>query len=227
MNDYQFTSLTDDSYYDRETKSITHWSEILDLWDEKMKTEIGKKMPVIINDAINRANIGVIQDPAGSAIGAETVCGGGASGAIYDTFDLEPIPWINEGDSIFNSAKGDGKRVLHTHSPTLEGTPHDHDDRMNAVRSLANAYYGAINLFNISEFRDGVLNLVPVSASIFAGRFLRRGLGRGHMDPSFTFLAIAIAIGKLLEDGKPVPKMTLYFYDKDVYQRAKEYCITV
>lgn len=226
-NDYKFTSLKDDSYYNRDTKSVKHYKLMLDMWSDEIMKRIDESMPAIVYGGVNRAEVGVIQDPAGTAIGAELPVGGGASGAIYNTFDLNPIPWIEEGEAVFNSAKGDGRRVLHTHSPVLEGSPHNHDDRINAILDLANAYYNAVIVFNerSGELGDDgmILNLVPVSASIFAGKFLRRDLGMGHLDVSFTFASIAIAIGKLLIDGVIVPRMNIWFYDKIVYEKAVEY----
>ena len=230
-SDYDFTSFKDDSYYDPSTKSLLHHRKMLNLWDDDLKDDVEKHMPVIINGGVNEAASGVIQDPAGSAIGSSSVGGGGASGAIYDSFDLEPIPWIPPEDSIFNSTNGNGKRVLHTHSPKLKGSPNIHSNRMAAVVSLANSYYHAIVTFNekAAELGDDgkLLNLVPVSASIFAGRFLRNDLGMGHLDPSFTFLAIALAIGTLIKDKQHVPEMTIYFYDKEVCQRAEEYYVDI
>jgi hypothetical protein len=221
-----FTTLNGDSYYDADTKSILHYNHILDVWDDGLKTAITQHMPIIVQGGINKAKIGVIQDPAGSAIGAQYLFGAGASGAIYDTFELNPIPWIEPEQCVFNSTSYDGKRVLHTHSPTLEGSPHKHNDRMKAIISLSNAYYNTIIAFNEKSNELGndgkLLNMVPISASIFAGRFLRK-LGGGHLDPSFTFMAIAVAIGKLLLNKQQIPKMTIYFYDPQVCQRAREY----
>jgi len=226
-DDYKFTSLGGDSYYRRETKSIMHYKIVLDLWNDGIMKRIDESMPEVVYGGVDKAEIGVIQDPAGSAIGTDVPIGGGASGAIYNRFELDPIPWIGEGECIFNSTKTEGRRVLHTHSPILNGSPHDHDDRIAAVLDLANAYYNAILMFNerSGELGDDgmLLNLVPVSASIFAGRFLRRNLGMGHLDVSFTFVAIAVALGKLLIEGKAIPKMNIYFYDRDVYELAKKY----
>jgi hypothetical protein len=226
-NDYKFTTMTDDSYYNRDTKSIMHYKSLLDIWNDDLMKRIDESMPAVVYGGVNEAEVGVIQDPAGSAIGAELPIGGGASGAIYNTFDLNPIPWIEEGECIFNSIKGEGRRVLHTHSPVLEGSPHNHDDRIAAILDLANAYYNAIVMFNerAGELGDDgkLLNLVPVSASIYAGRFLRREFGNGHLDVSFTFASIAIALGKLLIDGVEIPRMNIYFYDRKVYEKAKEY----
>lgn len=226
-NDYKFTTLMDDSYYVRDSKSLLHYKTILNLLNEDKIKRINDYMPTVIYGGIDKAPIGVIQDPAGSAIGAGKPSGGGASGAIYSRFNLNPIPWIDEGECIFNSSTSNGKRILHTHSPTLNGSPHNNDDRVIAILELTNAYYNAIVLFNkkSNELGDDgkLLNLVPVSASIFAGRFLRRDLGNGHLDVSFTFLAIAIAISKLLDENIQIPKMNIYFYDKEVYESALIY----
>ena len=69
-----------------------------------------------------------------------------------------------------------------------------------------------------------LLNLVPVSASIYGGRFRCGDLGSfGHMDPSVTLVSIAVAIGTLIQKDIPVPPLALYFYEEEVYNRANEY----
>lgn len=81
---------------------------------------------------------GVIQDPAGSAVGGALV-GGGLSGAIYQKFQgkLNPIEWMPEGKSQMNSTSDpDGKRILHTHSPHLGSLKGE----KQVVEILAQAY---------------------------------------------------------------------------------------
>jgi len=213
----------------KENSFMKPWKEVIDVWGDDLKNEIEKYLPSLVQAGINNAPKGAIQDPAGSAIGARGLYGGGASGAIYSTFDLELIPRIKEGSAIFNSTDDlDGMRVLHTHSPTLSGDPDNFEDFMETVRVLANAYLSAMIAFLIQRKELGehrhLLNLVPVSASIYGGRFRREDLGSfGHMDPSITIVSICLAIGILIKKNYPVPKMCLYYYDKEVYERAKEY----
>lgn len=208
---------------------VKGWTDVIDIWPDNLKNKIEKYMPILVHDGINNAHKGVIQDPAGSAIGSQFVFGGGASGAIYDSFELEPIPRIVKTGAIFNSTSDpEGKRILHTHSPTLSGDPEKLDDFMEVVRTLANSYLNAMIAFIIRRNQLGehgqLLNLVPISASIYGGRFRREDLGSfGHMDPSITLVAIALAIGILIEKRFEVPKLKLYFYEKEVFDRAKEY----
>ena len=81
--------------------------------------------------------------------------GGGASGAIYSAFSLNPIPNILETAAIFNSTNDpDGMRILHTHSPTLSGDPDNLDDFMGVIRTLANTYVNAIIAFSNEKFES-------------------------------------------------------------------------
>ena len=123
-----------------------------------------------VQGGVQDAPAGAIQDPAGSAIGSgRRPAGGGASGAIYQKFaDLMPIPSIEPRSAIFNSSTGPGRRVLHTHSPRLAGSPGQSEDRRHVIEDLANAYANALAAFadRAAELgADGtMLNLVPVSA---------------------------------------------------------------
>lgn len=203
-----------------------NWKKVIDIWDDELKNKISEHIPELVNDGINNAREGVIQDPAGSAIGAPFLCGGGASGAIYSSFKLENIPYIEERSSIFNgTSDSNGMRVLHTHSPRLSGDPDNVEDCMNVVRILANTYINTIVSFllrkNKLEDHGKVLNLVPISASVFGGTFRRDDLD--HLDPSFTIVAIALAIGVLVFNKIEIPTLRLYFYDEDVFKRAVKY----
>jgi hypothetical protein len=174
---------------------------------------------------VHTAARGVIQDPAGSAIGGGRPSGSGASGAIYAAFpDLEPIPWIEPRAAILNSSRGPGRRVLHTHSPQLAGTPESPVDRRQALEDLANAYANAIEAVRREavELGDhaGVLNLVPVAASIFAGAFRYPGLD--HLHPSYSITAVLIASGWSRSTGDPLPHLTLSFFGSRVFEVATE-----
>lgn len=187
--------------------------------------------PKLINGDIQSAAHGIIQDPAGSAVGAmqdpAKLSGvGGASQAIYAAFpDLKPIPQIPVGASVFNSSTGAGRRVLHTYSPTLAGSPADVDDCQAAVEHIANAYRNALLCCNnppaaLSGSQDAdVVNLIPVSGAIFAGPF-RYHFASLHLHPSYTLVAIALAQLSLLQAGSPVLPATLYYHDQPVYAAA-------
>src|SRR5262245_22582152 len=102
-----------------------------------------------VRGGVQDAPSGAIQDPAGSAIGSgRQPAGGGASGAIYQKFtDLKPIPSIEPRSAIFNSTTGPGRRVLHTYSPRLTGSPGQSEDRRRVIEDLANAYANALAAF--------------------------------------------------------------------------------
>lgn len=202
------------------------WKNTIDVWNDELKTKIEKHMPTLINNGINNAPFGSVQDPAGSAIGSPWLCGAGASGAIYSTFMLENIPRIAECSAIFNSTTDpEGQRVVHTHSPVLRGNPENQQDCMQTIRLLANAYLNVIIAHikhaKLVQKHKTRLNLVPVSASIFGGNFKRQEFN--HIDPSITLVSIALAIGVCIHNKLPIPKLYLYFYQQDVFQRAQEY----
>lgn len=205
---------------------INDLNTVINIFDDKLIDQIERLMPTLVNDGINNASNGVIQDPAGTAIGSQFLFGGGASGAIYSTFELEPIPHIQKCAAIFNSTEdSDGKRILHTHSPILKGDPEVFEDVMKVIKQLTDSYLNTIIAFLLHRSKLGkhgkILNLVPISGSIFAGNFRQSEID--HLDPSFTLVSIALAIGLLLKKGFPIPTTTLYFYDNDVYERAKNY----
>lgn len=181
-------------------------------------------LPTLVNGGVHTAPHGVIQDPAGSAIGQGRPAGGGASGAIYRTFpDLLPIPRIAARSAIFNASTGPGRRVLHTHSPMLSGSPGNLADRFGALEDLANSYANALVAFDdtaASLGPDGaLLNLVPVAASIFAGRF--KDLRLDHLHPSYTLTAILLALTWARDSGRAVPRLALHYFERDVYRSAE------
>ncbi len=149
--------------------------------NETQKNEIWEKMPPIIIGGVQTASYGAIQDPAGTAIGINAKPinsgAGGGSEAIYKEFPkLNPIPPIKEGESIFNSTTEIGKKILHTHSYTLHGNPKSNEDRLKVIENIKDSYYNAFVTFNDKKSKldkkdRNILNLVPVSASIFANDF--------------------------------------------------------
>jgi hypothetical protein len=178
-----------------------------------------------VQGGVQDAPAGAIQDPAGSAIGSgRRPAGGGASGAIYQKFaDLMPIPSIEPRSAIFNSSTGPGRRVLHTYSPRLAGSPGQSEDRRHVIEDLANAYANALAAFadRAAELgADGtMLNLVPLSAGIFSGRFTDPTLD--HLHPSYTVCAVALALGWWLRTGASPPPLTVYYFKPDVFTAAR------
>jgi len=185
-------------------------------------------LPRIMAGGVQSAPTGAVQDPAGSAIGSgEAPSGGGASGAIYDHFpDLAPIPDIPPGASIFNASDGLGRRVLHTHSPTLTTDPADPAGRGTALTDVANAYATALIAFD--RHRDALgsdgalLNLTLVSASIYGGLFAQNNPKFHHLDPSYSLAAIALAIHGVAAAGEAaIAPLTVYFFDAQVRADAE------
>jgi hypothetical protein len=177
-----------------------------------------------VHGGVHDAPRGVIQDPAGSAIGSgHRPAGAGASGAIYQRFpDLMPIPSIGPRSAIFNSSTGPGRRVLHTSSPRLAGSPGRNEDRRQVIEDLANAYANALVAFGDRAGdlgADGTrLNLVPVSAGIFAGRFTDPTLD--HLHPSYTICAVIRALGWWRDAGGSLPPAPIYFFKPEVLDVA-------
>lgn len=187
--------------------------------------ELKQYFLTIVPKGVQTAENSVIQDPAGSAIGdvrkpIDTPAGG-ASGAIYKAFpDLEPIPKIAMGDSIFNTSTGPGRRVLHTHAPNLRSlavSPAIHDNREQVLTILANTYYKAYLCCyeaGKSKKRDmdylDEIALVPVSGSIYAGEFIDSSIQ--HLHPSYSVCAIMIAQGSLLKNNVPLITSSLFYY---------------
>jgi hypothetical protein len=187
-------------------------------------------LPQIVQGGVQSAPTGAIEDPAGSAIGGSFSGAGGGSGAIYAHFNglpnpadhLQPIPKIAMGAAIFNTSSGAGRRVVHTYSPLLGSLrPLDEGDRGNALTQIANGYYNTIIAFDRRSTELGpdgaLLNLVPISAGIYAGSFASTKPSWGptlrHLDPSYTLTAVLLAIAQVLTDKQPVPTLSLYYFD--------------
>ena len=188
-------------------------------------------LPAIIQGNIQSSASGVIQDPTGSAIGARVKPSqsgaGGASAAIYSKFlDLDPIPAIPQGASVFNTSTGPGKRVLHTYSPTFGGSPSTVEDCQTAVEQLANAYANALAACISAASPQGHLpgispvNLIPISGRIFAGQFKDPALN--HLHPSYSLTAIAIAQAELMRLNQTLLPITLYYHDSGVFTCAQQ-----
>ncbi|PHI18356.1 hypothetical protein CEQ90_18440 [Lewinellaceae bacterium SD302] len=182
---------------------------------------------LVVQGSVASAPDGVIQDPAGSAIGSgRKPAGGGGSGAIYAHFpDLEPVPAIQETEAIFNSSDGPGGRVLHSYSPHLHGVPTDPADAQRALQDLANAYLNALRAKRDntdSQLTDKDLqlfNAVPLSGRIFAGSFINSALN--HLHPSYTVAALLLAQAEMLRAGETLRAVQLYYYDAPVAMEAK------
>ncbi|MFM9950697.1 MAG: hypothetical protein ACKV1O_22360 [Saprospiraceae bacterium] len=194
--------------------------------------------PTLVNGAIQNAPTGIIQDPAGSAIGSGVApSGGGGSGAIYSKFHpLDPIPAIKQGESIFNTAPA-GQRLLHTYSPNLFAlslSPSLASDCQKALEHIANAYANAYLAGNYAATLPGgplehvnLLNFSPISAAIFAGAF-KYNFGKDskgnpimHLHPSYTLTALWIAQASLLAEQVPLLASAIYFYDKAVFKAVQ------
>jgi hypothetical protein len=139
---------------------------------------------------------GVIQDPAGTAIGSKSIPAksgaGGLSRAIYSKFpELHEIPSIVSGNSIFNSGPSDSNRILHTHSPLLSKAQNIHE----AIDLIKKAYYNAINTFlDNTNHGQTTLNLCAISASLYGRPYVSQFGQEEHLDPSITLLALTAAI---------------------------------
>lgn len=180
----------------------------------------------LVNRGVQKAAVGAIQDPAGSAVSQPSLIGGGASGVIYAAFpDLDPIPDIQPRSAIFNSSTGGGRRVLHSFSPRLEGKPSDASERRQALEDLANTYANAILAFNDRApdlGTDGaLLNLVPVAAVIYGGGFPNPAFPKGHLDPSYSIPAVYLAVATLQSARTPLPALSLSYYDSAVFAAAQ------
>ena len=179
----------------------------------------------LIHGGVQTAPRGAIQDPAGSAIGSgRKPSGGGGSGAIYGAFpDLAPVPAIQPRSAIFNTSTGPGRRVLHSFSPQLGQTPSDAEERRASLEAIANTYANAILAFNDRApdlGADGtILNLTPVAAKIFAGGYKNPALD--HLDPSFSIVALYLAVSELAGADTSIPALALYYFDAPVFAAAQ------
>jgi|GEM_PF-5463763 hypothetical protein len=196
---------------------------------------------VLVNDGVQNAPAGIIQDPAGSAIGSGMApSGGGASGAIYRKFHpLDPIPGIKEGESIFNTSTA-GSRLLHTYSPNLFAlSPASASDCQTVLERLSNAYANAYLAGNYAAALAGgplekvsILNFSPISAAIYAGPFKydfgkdSQGNSIFHLHPSYTLTALWLAQAYLLTTQESLLSGAVYFYDKMVFAMAQQVHLT-
>ncbi len=187
-----------------------------------------KRLPALLHKGVQSCPSGVVQDPAGSAVGSGVKpSGGGGSGAIYGHFhDLDPVPSIQPGEAIFNSSTGPGSRVLHSYSPEFHrDTTHldvnDPDNCQWVLQELANAYLNAYRAKHMvdgtppTETDQAIFNACPLSGRIFAGRFKNTILN--HLDPSYTIPAMLIAQAEADRAGDSLPAITLCYYDAPVY----------
>ncbi len=193
--------------------------------------EIKGKSLKIEPNSVQSAAHGIIQDPAGSAVGMPKPSGGGASGGIYRAFpDLGGIPRIDHGASVLNTSLGPGKRVLHTYSPefSMENLkPSNIGDCNRALTLLTNAY---INAYLASAdaaadtsgnmYGTTLINLVPLSGKIFAGNFVDKSLAKdnydaGHLHPSYTIASILLAQGYLFQNKNTVLDGVLHYWTGD------------
>lgn len=162
--------------------------------------------------SITNQSKGVIQDPAGSAIGVPSspanCSAGGLSGAIYKKFtELAPIPDIAVGKSCLNPGF---PRIVHTHSPELFNPDYKSGKKglKDAIQELSEAYYEAIHSFiqGESDHHQDTLHLCAISASIYGGHFIAGGPGGNHIDPSLTISAVIIALANYEKNNPGVLK---------------------
>ena len=203
---------------------IINLKELLKTKNVNMET-IKKHLPIVVHGGVDGADVGAIQDPAGSAIGSgNKPDGGGASDAIYKKFlDLEPIPQINKGDAVFNGSTGLGKKILHSYAYSLTENPSNENDRYTVINKLKKTYVNAIKVFGQGKSKldkkdQHRLNLVPVSAAIFGGQFKDASIG--HLQPSYTFAAIVLAIDECIKGHVDIPELYIYYYGEDVKKIA-------
>jgi hypothetical protein len=222
-----------DDVFSTDGKSITDPVKLIsqiglgDQWNH-LKSYI----PHIINRGNQGAVTGVIQDPAGSAVGSGAFpLGAGGSGAIYTKFtDLKPIPQMAFTEAVFNSSTGPGFRVLHSYSPdlsdfTLQLKVTKLIDREKAIelisRTYANAMFATIDAANTkSGLLENVskINFTAVSGNIYAGSFKTDDIN--HLHPSYHLLAIMIASAEILKNNLTPLTGDFYLYDKVVYDVA-------
>ena len=192
----------------------------------------------VVIGSIAEQPTGVIQDPAGSAIGTGVApAGAGLSRAIYQRYQLDPIPDIAPGCAIMNSATGDGKRILHTHSYQLHHAP----DIWEATRQIADSYLEAIQVFVANVYMHGqyTMHFSAVSAGMLAGKY--RNPLYNHLDPSVTQMALVHALAtyessypavlsgytfNLFYFGDPIHPTPLYLKAQQVQQALRQCAIS-
>lgn len=223
-----------DAWFEADGRAIADVAAVLDAFGVPVPDDaLAESLPELRNIGIDAAPSGVLQDPAGSAVGAPALAGGGASGRIYARFpDLHPIPAMPPQAAVCNASSGPGRRVLHSHSPQLAGRPEREADRIANLTALATTYANA--LLALDAEREwlgddaGVCNLVPVAASIYAGAFARdRIFEHAHLDPSYTIVAVVIAMAHVRSLGVAVPRTTLCFWEAEVHDRAVDCRVAV
>ncbi|WP_147125844.1 hypothetical protein [Shimia ponticola] len=217
-------TAVDDSAVGDGGKEITDIKAVLTAFGVD-PTQAKSNLPTVVKGSVSHAPSGAVQDPAGSAVGAKGFGAGGGSRAIYDHFNnlpnkvdhLEFIPQMDFGQSVQNDSQGEGKRVIHTHSPMLGGKPDIDLNRGRQLAAIANGYFTAMEAFNAADGSAGdVLNLVPISSVIFAGEFRTRKPGypgNGHLHPSYSLTAILLAADAMVQAGATTPPMTIYYFD--------------
>jgi len=163
--------------------------------------------------------INIIQDPAGSAIGKEPpLSASGASGSIYNYFKTSGAP-LGKIQNIKQTCSIPGKKingdiapVIHTHSPHGRNYP----NKESFFNALVESYISAINEYEKYKSRHLRLNLVPLSGNIYADKFEDKKLG--HLNPSFTLLAIS----KAMEQKKFREEVNLYYFNRNTAIEAEK-----
>lgn len=217
----------DDRWFADAGRVVARPAEVLDALGVDPAGVPAASLPVLVRRGVHEAEHGVIQDPAGSAVGAPRLRGGGASGAIYGAFaDLRPIPAMAPGAAVGNASTGPGRRVLHSHSPSLQGDPRDERARAAVLVALGEAYANAVVAFaeRAPELGDDghELHLVPLSSSIYAGAFARDEFASPHLDPSYTLVAVVAGFAWASTHGVEVPATTLAYFSADVFAVAQD-----
>lgn len=217
-----------ESHVDGTNKSLQNIHDLLVRLGYGAETgALAQALPRLLNAGVQGAANGVIQDPAGTAIGSGRFpAGGGGSGAIYAKFvDLQPVPAINPCEAVFNESEQDGGRVLHSYSPHLQGAPDKLADCCAALQALANSYLNALQAERLLPPPPGTAEVftefgaVPLAGRIFARKFKNDALN--HLHPGYTIASLLIAQAEMIRAGKTVPRISIYYFDRPVYQAAE------
>ncbi len=175
------------------------------------------KIPIYMEGNVQHALNGVIQDSA-----------------EFDIYsNSKSILKIKEGESSFNPTIRSDKKILHTHSFRLFGDPKNESDRLKVINNIEKSYYNAIVKFNEGKKNLDLddkerLNLVPVSASIYAGNFAINKstapfyYGGDHLHPSYTLVALIKAIDKAKKNNIEILDLRIYYSDRNVGDNAHE-----
>ena len=214
-------------HIDATNKTLVNLKDLLtELGYSAELNALGQALPVAINKGVQSAHIGVVQDPAGSAIGSgHFPSGSGGSGAIYKHFsDLKPVPQINQTEAVFNESEQDGGRVLHSYSPYLNGSPSDLKDCTTALQDLSNTYFNAFMAERLLPPAPGTpevvteFGAVPLAGRIFAQAFKNETLN--HLHPGYTIASLLIAHAEMIRANKTLPAVKVYYFDSTVYNVA-------